>query len=520
MMLLAALGLSFPAFSQGLPTNEFTSGLGVQVHPPHWLKDPEGTIRRIRSAGFTWIREELTWTTIEPRRGAWNDRYFDPIMDAARAQGIRVMAVLAYGNPAYSGRSDKTGPTTAADRAAFVRYAVRTVGRYKGRGVIWEIWNEPDWKFWMPDSDAGDYVQLAKETARAIRAKYPGERIAGPALSTMNPSWLEKAFGLGLLEALDIVTVHPYRQDRPELSGENLYRARTLVRQYGKGRRIPVLVSEWGYSEAWTPNGRRLGGERAGIFASRVHASALSEGSPLSIHYDWQDDGDDASEPEHRFGLLRRNGSWKPGLEAISTISSQLEGFTYAGRLAQPTPRGRVAIFRRGSDVRLLGLRETDESGFLELPGPVARYRRQPGNGPGEVGDESARGFDPAEPRVLAGSDDPVVFSAAEGPDPDLAALGRYPLLPSVLGAWSVADTTAALRRVVNAIPTDATRIEIGERSPSSATVRWHYRGPASSREAAIVGAGDKMSRTGRALLVLRIKLPGARAMAVETLLR
>mgnify|MGYP003878656553 CR=1 FL=1 len=47
-------------------------------------------------------------------------------------------------------------PINASQIAAFARYAVATVSRYAGRGVIWEIQNEPNGGFW-PNPNATNY---------------------------------------------------------------------------------------------------------------------------------------------------------------------------------------------------------------------------------------------------------------------------------------------------------------------------------------------------------------------------
>src|SRR5205823_582363 len=63
---------------------------------------------------------------------------------------------------------------------------------------------------------------------------------------------------------------------------------------------IPIVSSEWGYSSVW----RRMNDEQQSEFLAREFLTNSANGIPVSIWYDWRDDGTDASEPEHHFGIV------------------------------------------------------------------------------------------------------------------------------------------------------------------------------------------------------------------------
>jgi hypothetical protein len=59
---------------------------------------------------------------------------------------------------------------------------------------------------------------------------------------------------------------------------------------------------------------------------------------PYSIWYDWQDDGNDNNDKEHRFGLLRHgtlwHGAWesrstKPSFIAVRKLAGLLKGYRF-----------------------------------------------------------------------------------------------------------------------------------------------------------------------------------------------
>jgi len=48
------------------------------------------------------------------------------------------------------------------------------------------------------------------------------------------------------------VTVHPYRQKGPETAAGEYVQLRRMIAKYApKGKTIPIMSGEWGYSSAW-----------------------------------------------------------------------------------------------------------------------------------------------------------------------------------------------------------------------------------------------------------------------------
>ncbi len=54
---------------------------------------------------------------------------------------IRIVFILDYGNDLYGGGN---AHHFDAGRAAFARFAAAAARHYRGKGIIWEIWNEPN----------------------------------------------------------------------------------------------------------------------------------------------------------------------------------------------------------------------------------------------------------------------------------------------------------------------------------------------------------------------------------------
>ena len=74
---------------------------------------------------------------------------------------MRALFILDYGNPLYTrGKSVRT----AEAREAFARWAVAAAKHFSGRGINWEVFNEPNHPiFWPPKPNVNEYAALAVE---------------------------------------------------------------------------------------------------------------------------------------------------------------------------------------------------------------------------------------------------------------------------------------------------------------------------------------------------------------------
>jgi polysaccharide biosynthesis protein PslG len=246
-------------------------------------------------------------------------------MDHLARAGVRPMFILDYGNRLYDhGQS----PRSDSARAAFARLAAAAARHFRGQGVIWEIWNEPNIaQFWKPEPDAQAYSWLALEATRAVRTADPDAVILAPGSSELPWKFLETIFAAGLLEHIDAVSVHPYREQPPETAGADYGRLRALIARYASPARrlLPIVSSEWGYS---TAEGA-VSEARQADYLSRQWLANLATGVNVSIFYDWRDDGNDARDREHRFGTVRRNLEPKPSFLAAQALIRSLQGYTF-----------------------------------------------------------------------------------------------------------------------------------------------------------------------------------------------
>ena len=224
--LLSSLPGSFarPADDPALPPVPANAAFGI-AHVSY--ADGSGTgpqstrYARATNAGATWNRWALYWTDVERSAGSLDYSAVDARVDADRAAGLEVNAVLlatpafyaTAGSPvvpqprlerrpagapqlaaapaADSAISAATSPPSGLYNSVFAdgsdvpdagkavnannpwaRFVATTVARYNGRVSVWEMWNEPDFSaFWS--GSVSDYVRLLKVGYLAAKAANP-----------------------------------------------------------------------------------------------------------------------------------------------------------------------------------------------------------------------------------------------------------------------------------------------------------------------------------------------------------
>lgn len=322
--------------------------LGVNIH---FTGAPARDLDGIRDAGFGWVRMDFVWESVEKERGAYRYGPYDELVDGLEARGLKALFILDYSNRLYE--KDRS-VVTEEGRRAFARFAGAAAARYKGRGIRWEIWNEPNLEqFWKPQPAADAYAALAIEAARAIRAADPEAKILAPASSGFPWEFLERIFEKGILEHIDEVSVHPYRSSPPETVRGDYARLRALIARHAPREKPapPVVSGEWGYS-TWHHGGKPFSLETQGAYLAREFLTNLAEGIPLSIWYDWANDGPDPKETEHNFGTVTLEREPKPAYFAAKTLASVLRGTAFERRLAAG-PEDHLLVFR-GAGRRVL----------------------------------------------------------------------------------------------------------------------------------------------------------------------
>src|SRR5439155_7288627 len=136
-------------------------------------------LEQLAAGGFRFIRMDLSWVHTEKDDGSYDFSHYDTLLHDLNKDGIRAILILDYAHPKHD---NDLSPHTEEGRAAFVKWALAAVSRFNGRGVLWEMYNEPN-GFWRPKLVVEDYVKLALAVGKALHRQFPSEMYIGPATS-------------------------------------------------------------------------------------------------------------------------------------------------------------------------------------------------------------------------------------------------------------------------------------------------------------------------------------------------
>jgi hypothetical protein len=304
---------------------------------------------------------------VEQKPGVYDFSKYDPVIDGAARKGMRVILILDYGNKVH----DVDAPRTREGRAAFLDFAVSAVRHYKHRGVIWEIWNEPNLShFWRGSPSADEYAALVRVVVPGMRDVSADEWIVGGAFSRFDWNFIEEAFSNGMLNGLDAVSVHPYRDKKaPETVSADWSQLRALISRYAPNKKIGMICSEWGGSTYSGGFSERAQGQQA----MRQYLSNLSAGVPLTIWYSWRDRPDASSEKEQHFGLVDQDMHGKSSKSLVANTIGSLSGYALEDKVSLGDGNFGL-IFKKGTSRKLAAWTSEPRSNSVRLPATAAWF--------------------------------------------------------------------------------------------------------------------------------------------------
>jgi len=350
------------------------SGMGLNIH---FTDAQPGELEMIAQAGFRWVRMDFHWDRIEKTPGVYDFSAYDRLLDSLDKVHLHALLILDYGNPLYD---NGNSPANDETRAAFAKWAVASLGHFKNRGVLWEVWNEPNGgSFWKPNPNADDYAKLALTVSKAMHEANPNEMVVGPALSGANLGFVEVSAKAGVLPYWSGVTIHPYFQHAPESYGVAYEKTRALIKKYAKpGQAIDVMCGESGYSTSWSGIDETTHGK----YLARLFLFDVLTKVPLTIWYDWRDDGLDPKNAEHNFGIVHHDyhaGAAevydpKPAYLAAETYGQQLSGYRFKERIKTDSPDGYVLSFTQGEKTCFVAWTAGLGPHAVKIPAPDGVY--------------------------------------------------------------------------------------------------------------------------------------------------
>lgn len=273
-LMVAAAGAAFAGPSRESVASSSTPEYGLHQDLTFdgyaWRRDQAMNIASSMHAQIS--RNSFLWAKIEPKQGTFDWTVPDAVVQGLGSRGIEPLFVL-YGSPSWANGTDPSTPDaslyvppagkafdTWLDKyAAFVRQAVL---RYRGSVQKWEIWNEPNERyFWKPRPDVALYARFYTRIRQTILGADPKAQVAVGGLAGLccsidipGVSFLDKL--LAQKAPIDNVAIHPYpgKGQSPDvhIAWENNFDDIAMIRQHlvQAGKPVPIWVTEWGWSSA------------------------------------------------------------------------------------------------------------------------------------------------------------------------------------------------------------------------------------------------------------------------------
>jgi hypothetical protein len=247
----------------------------------------------LKQGGVKTMRTPLIWEAVQPTRGgSYNWASFDTQVERAAQSGIELLP-FAIGAPTWAvptgtvpGTSAKAPahlPVSGVGGTGWSNFLKAAVTRYKPGGTFWtehpllpavgisnwQIWNEPNFKYFVAKTNPTEYGKLVTLSSKAIKSADPtakvilaglfakpaggrrqaGKRVANPT----SPNWFASYFleqmyktNPGIKSKFQGVSLHPYVARYRQLPAE-IEELRGVLTRAGDGSK-GLWVTELGWS--------------------------------------------------------------------------------------------------------------------------------------------------------------------------------------------------------------------------------------------------------------------------------
>ncbi|XSG74671.1 cellulase family glycosylhydrolase [Herpetosiphon llansteffanensis] len=374
-----------PAAAAEIPWGDKTTPFGMVVSLGNRVRSDEmpTMIRLMREAGVQWNREEIWWDQVQfepdgPFRWDGDSAKFynyDRAIQLQAEAGINVLGLLDY-NPAWFKGRNPHPEEWLSDWGDYVYATVARYGRERGQIKYWEVWNEPNL---VPSGyesglyNVDDFVRVLQTASAAIRAADPEAKIVLggvadiwseiPEFAYDTPDYLQRLYNLGAWPMFDILGLHPYRPDAPEVPVLRRDRSQTYREQAAE---IDALLAQFGSKPIWytevgwsTESDGIVDEAEQAAWLQRFYLLAMTHpGVEKIFWYDFRNDtGDnnnytrpinDPTENQFHFGMLRRTYPLnfddqrirKPSYSAYYHLTHNLGGLSWQANYALPYDGG------------------------------------------------------------------------------------------------------------------------------------------------------------------------------------
>ena len=329
---------------------------GICSHPERWSRR-ERELEAMAAAlcGAKYLRATPGWGAIQPAPDRWNFKMLDRQQEIYSILGIEQQGFLGFNpqwavKPELRKKSWQLWSRSFPDRDAFSRYAATMADRYRGRIRYWELCNEPDLA--RNAMTADEFSELQKIAWKAVKSVNPAAVMmsGGFSAAAEHPGLMDKNFmetvlrkSLGSYEIHLIHNHGSFGQYVRQLENHTF-----PLRKRAGAERIPWFPNETGLSSLF-------GTERAqalALYKKLIYSWA--NGAVGYVWYDLRNDGFDAGNGEHNYGMMTTDFYPKPVYSVYNHLAGTFRNAEYDSCLS--FPEGIWGFLFRDSDNRILSL--------------------------------------------------------------------------------------------------------------------------------------------------------------------
>lgn len=305
----------------------FKSALCNHFEAGHGTEELERKTELFAKAGFSMLREEIRWQSIELTPGSFEmTDVYKRTGEALKNNNMRRLVTLGYSNKFVVTSLFRNKESIKK----FGEYARQTALFTKDENVEFEVWNEINHvPFNSEGASVADYIELLKETYTSVKSVRPDAVIYGMGGITKIANmyeWIEEFLQLGGQNYCDGLSIHPYVPTGPAYqSYDVLMECKKLFEKYGCEDK-KICVSEVG----WTTDDYELQANR------EIQYAVLSNDDVDVNTYYVSQEKQSTSTSENLFGFIRPwEASWaypdepyyaKPVFVAFSFYNSFMNG--------------------------------------------------------------------------------------------------------------------------------------------------------------------------------------------------
>lgn len=290
-------------------------------------------------AGVNWIRDRMTWREMEPKQDEYSARgNYDEAADLQAKQGLKVLQVF-HSIPRWAcADSDETG-RFAPDLRHVHRFAREMGGRFKGRVLAWEPWNEANVSSFGGHT-MDEICSWQKAAWLGFKASNPDIIVGWSPLAGVPTRQQTEAVLLNEVSPyFDTYNIHSYDWAQ---SYRDLWEP---VRVAARGKPLWITEADRGGKHdnqaPWYDLPKHMERLKA-EYVAQSYASGLMAGADRYFQFvlgNYQ-------EPNGvQFGLLRLDFTPRPAYSALAALGRFLAGARVAG-LWHPAPDVNVAAFQ------------------------------------------------------------------------------------------------------------------------------------------------------------------------------